>query len=45
VCLDLFIDPVAVATGYWVWFVPGEIYFGIPLLNFVGWFVLNVSST
>jgi carotenoid biosynthesis protein len=40
VCLDLFIDPVAVVAGYWVWLVPGEVYFGIPLLNFVGWFVL-----
>ncbi len=40
VVLDLFIDPVAVAAGYWVWFVRGRIYYGIPLLNFVGWFVL-----
>jgi len=40
VILDLFIDPVAVAAGYWVWFQPGTVYFGIPLLNFVGWFVL-----
>jgi uncharacterized membrane protein len=31
---------VAVQAGYWVWFVPGTIYYGIPLLNFVGWFVL-----
>jgi uncharacterized membrane protein len=38
--LDLFIDPLAVVAGYWVWLVPGEVYFGIPLLNFVGWFVL-----
>jgi uncharacterized membrane protein len=40
VLLDLFIDPIAVAAGYWVWLVPGEVYYGIPLLNFVGWFVL-----
>ncbi len=40
VVLDLFIDPVAVAAGYWVWFVEGTVYFGIPLLNYVGWFVL-----
>jgi putative membrane protein len=38
--LDLFIDPVAVQAGYWVWFVPGTTYYGIPLLNYVGWFVL-----
>ncbi len=38
--LDLFVDPIAVKAGYWVWFVRGTLYFGIPLLNFVGWFVL-----
>ena len=38
--LDLFIDPVAVKAGYWVWFVSGTVYYGIPLLNFVSWFVL-----
>ena len=32
--------PVAVAAGYWVWFVQGTVYYGIPLLNYVGWFVL-----
>ena len=40
VVFDLFIDPVAVAAGYWVWFKPGSVYYGIPLLNYVGWFVL-----
>jgi putative membrane protein len=43
--LDLFIDPVAVAAGYWVWFVHGTIYYGIPLLNYVGWFVLIFLSS
>ena len=40
VVFDLFIDPVAVAVGYWVWFKRGSVYYGIPLLNYVGWFVL-----
>jgi uncharacterized membrane protein len=40
VLLDLFIDPVAVAAGFWVWSSPVGVYYGIPLLNFVGWFVL-----
>lgn len=40
VVLDLFIDPVAVRAGYWVWFVQGTVYYEIPLLNYVGWFVL-----
>ena len=44
VVLDLFIDPVAVAAGYWVWFVEGTVYYGIPLLNYVGWFVLMLLA-
>ena len=44
VILDLFIDPIAVETGYWVWFVKGEIYFEIPMLNFIGWFVLMLFA-
>jgi putative membrane protein len=40
VVLDLFADPVAVRAGYWVWLVPATVYHGIPLLNYVGWFVL-----
>ena len=40
VTFDLFIDPVAVAAGYWVWLKEANLYYGIPLLNFVGWFVL-----
>jgi len=40
VVLDLFVDPVAVAASYWVWFVKGTLYYEIPLLNYVGWFVL-----
>ena len=40
VVLDLFIDPIAVRAGYWVWSVEGTVWHGIPLLNYVGWFVL-----
>ena len=40
VVLDLFIDPIAVRAGYWIWFVKGTVYYEIPLLNYVGWFVL-----
>lgn len=40
VVFDLFIDPIAVAAGYWVWFIQGTVYYGIPLLNYVGWLVL-----
>lgn len=44
VVMDLFIDPVAIAAGYWVWLVQGTVYYGIPLLNYVGWFVLMFLS-
>jgi len=44
VLVDLFIDPIAVAIGYWVWAVEGNVYYRIPLLNFVGWFVLMFLS-
>jgi uncharacterized membrane protein len=44
VLLDLFIDPIAVTAGYWIWLVKGTVYYGIPLLNFVGWFVLMFLS-
>ena len=41
VLLDLFLDPIAVLAGYWLWRVESSVYYGIPLLNFVGWFVLT----
>ena len=44
VVMDLFIDPVAIEAGYWVWLVQGTVYYGIPLLNYVGWFVLMFLS-
>lgn len=37
--LDMLIDPVVVATHAWFWIDGGE-YFGIPISNFVGWFVV-----
>jgi putative membrane protein len=40
VAFDLFVDPVAASARFWVWLVPGPVFYGIPLLNFVGWFVL-----
>lgn len=45
VVLDLFIDPISVKAGYWIWTVKGTVYYDIPLLNFVGWFVLMFLSS
>lgn len=39
--IDLVIDPLAAnQLGYWRWAQPGA-YYGIPLQNFVGWFVVS----
>jgi putative membrane protein len=39
---DLFLDPQMVGEGYWVWARRG-FYRGIPLGNFLGWFVTGVG--
>jgi carotene biosynthesis associated membrane protein len=35
---DLAMDPMMVAGGHWVWEEPGA-YFGIPLQNYLGWWL------
>jgi hypothetical protein len=39
---DLFLDPQMVGEGYWAWARRGR-YRGIPLSNFVGWFVTGLG--
>ncbi len=36
---DLLLDPLATSVEAWTWAEKG-IYFGIPLLNFIGWFAV-----
>ena len=38
VSIDLVIDPGAVSAGFWEWTRPGA-YYGVPLINFLGWLV------
>lgn len=38
VATDLLIEPVAISLGFWTW--EGG---GIPLLNYLGWFVVSVA--
>jgi len=39
--IDLLVDPVASRVlGYWEWRQPG-FWFGVPLINFAGWFVVS----
>jgi putative membrane protein len=40
--LDFVIDPVAVAADEWQWATNGR-YFGIPLTNFIGWFITSLA--
>jgi len=41
---DTFLDPQMVARGLWQWLTPGE-YLGIPLLNFLGWWLAATLLT
>jgi putative membrane protein len=41
---DLFLDPQMAAWGFWVWETPGP-YFGIPLVNYLGWLLVSALIT
>ena len=36
--IDLVLDPATVKLEFWMWDSPGP-YFGVPIINFVGWLV------
>jgi putative membrane protein len=40
---DLFLDPQMVLWDFWRWEKPGR-YFGIPLINFFGWFLCGLLA-
>lgn len=44
VSLDLFMDPLMVKSGAWTWIQKGD-YFGIPIGNFIGWFIVTIIVT
>lgn len=41
---DLYLDPQMVDRGLWFWETPGA-YFGIPWLNFLGWWIVSTLIT
>ncbi len=45
VSLDLLIDPVMVSIGLWKWISSCPCIFGIPLINYVGWFITALFAT
>lgn len=44
VAIDLFMDPIQVHQGSWRWLEGGP-YFGVPIGNFVGWFLVTIIVT
>lgn len=42
--IDLFMDPLEVKQGTWTW-INGGPYFGVPIGNFIGWFIVAVLSS
>lgn len=42
--IDLIMDPVSIRAGTWNW-TNGGPYFGVPIGNFVGWFVITILVT
>ena len=39
--VDLVLDPAAVYSGFWFWVEPG-VYYGVPIINFLGWIFTSV---
>ena len=42
--LDMLLDPVVVSTQGWFW-IGGGPYFGVPISNFIGWFIVTFVFT
>ncbi|MDQ0659921.1 carotenoid biosynthesis protein [Paenibacillus sp. W2I17] len=40
IVLDLVLDPVAHARGFWEWQAPGGFY-GVPWTNYISWFIMG----
>ncbi|NUU77002.1 carotenoid biosynthesis protein [Paenibacillus xylanilyticus] len=40
IVLDLVLDPVAHARGFWQWEAPGGFY-GVPWTNYISWFIMG----
>ncbi|AWR98061.1 carotenoid biosynthesis protein [Acidianus sulfidivorans JP7] len=42
VIIDLSVDPIMVSAGFWTWEKSAINYFGIPITNFVGWYIVSL---
>lgn len=46
VAIDLALEPVAtVVRAYWVWTGDNGIYYGVPLSNFIAWFIVAMMMS
>ena len=36
--IDLSLDPISIALGFWVWTMPHKHWFGEPFSNYIGWY-------
>lgn len=43
--LDLLIDPAATASGLWAWTHESFYFLGVPITNYIGWFLLPFLFT
>jgi putative membrane protein len=41
VALDLGLEPLMTRTGFWTWAPGGGAYYGVPWVNFLGWYVVG----
>ncbi|AWR95234.1 carotenoid biosynthesis protein [Acidianus brierleyi] len=42
VIIDLSVDPIMVSAHYWTWEYSSLNWFGIPLTNFLGWYIVSM---
>ncbi|BCU66789.1 hypothetical protein HS7_02260 [Sulfolobales archaeon HS-7] len=42
VIIDLSVDPVMVTAGFWTWAPSAVEWFGIPVTNFLGWYLVSL---
>ncbi|MBU4216577.1 carotenoid biosynthesis protein [Candidatus Parcubacteria bacterium] len=42
--IDIFMEPILVKFGVWTWLSKGQ-YFGVPFVNFIGWFTVAIITT
>lgn len=42
VIIDMSVDPIMVTAHYWTWYSSGLEWYGIPVTNFLGWYIVSL---